>query len=116
MMFQIGSSWYTNATYRRNRKMLMDEHREVHNRLHPLYKHEELKYRYLEDEEIRFNSMRSKSIITRKGTPIWRSRRSREFSAINRECGYETVAHIVLLFSDVTVHSETNQVLITHLI
>merc|ERR1719273_3002082 len=44
MVFQIGSSWYSQVIYRRNRKMIMDEHREVHNRLHPLYKHDELKF------------------------------------------------------------------------
>merc|ERR1719251_666565 len=56
MIFQIGSSWWGSAIYRRNRRVLMDEAREVHNRLHPLYKHEELKYRYLEDEELRLNT------------------------------------------------------------
>ena len=41
--FQISASWYSQMVIRRNRRHLMDEHREVHNRLHPLYKHEELK-------------------------------------------------------------------------
>eukprot|EP01083_Nonionella_stella_P078522 214958_1 len=59
MMLQIGGAWYSNVITRRNRKGLMDEHREVHNRLHPLYKHEELKYRYLEDEELRLNTQRA---------------------------------------------------------
>lgn len=40
---QIACSWYSQTIYRRNRRFLMDEAREVHNRLHPLYKHEELK-------------------------------------------------------------------------
>mmetsp|Transcript_32592 Transcript_32592/g.28604 ORF Transcript_32592/g.28604 Transcript_32592/m.28604 type:complete len:146 (+) Transcript_32592:34-471(+) len=56
---QIVCSWYSQIVYRRNRRFMMDEHREVHNRLHPLYKHEELKYRYLEDEELRMNTNRA---------------------------------------------------------
>jgi len=37
----------------------MDEAREAHDRLYPLYKHEEMKYRYLEGEELRHNARRA---------------------------------------------------------
>eukprot|EP01083_Nonionella_stella_P298534 1013242_1 len=59
MVFQIGTSMYAHAVLRRNKKYMLDEQREVHTRLHPLYKHEELKYRYLEDEELRLNTNRA---------------------------------------------------------
>ena len=43
MLLQFGTSWFAQFVCRRNRLCWMDEQREVHNRLHPLYKHEELK-------------------------------------------------------------------------
>mmetsp|Transcript_56127 Transcript_56127/g.93542 ORF Transcript_56127/g.93542 Transcript_56127/m.93542 type:complete len:146 (-) Transcript_56127:263-700(-) len=59
LIFQVGTSWWSQAMHRRNRKHKMDEEREMFNRLFPLYKHEECKYRYLEEEEIRFNAHRA---------------------------------------------------------
>ena len=58
-IFQTMNSFYYYAVFRRNYSFQLDEEREVNNRLYPIYKHAEEKFRYSEVDELRTMSARA---------------------------------------------------------
>lgn len=56
---QFVISWYYYVVYRRNTALISDELRFSAGKLHPLYKHEELKFRHMEESRLRQFSRRA---------------------------------------------------------